>query len=711
MKASPKYAAPRRAAGIPLIAALLIAALLCAWPAAGRAQGMEGLSISPIYASVHRTVTVVWSRPGSDGCYRQSGVATEVSGRIIRHGYRTWSEGSTCTEALKRGGFTADLSLGEPGVYQGEIRINGAVVATYALRVFPDEDVALAALASDLSALSEAELGSAIAEARAAASHRDELERALAALAPRCLGRPGTPVFRQILEWLQETQDLALVRGLEPQIRALPEPYGEAKWQLLARIGVSRPRPEDAFSDLTDALACPPGTDKLPRVSGSVFELSCVRPGTELRIGPYRAWDAATRKLSTEGEWRDGKKAGLWTDFDAQGNTWRESTYADGLLEGVVTEWESGAGGKPRTRTSYQAGEKNGEFLSYGTDGSLWLRGAYRRGAQHGQWIHYSKDGRPRTLETYAAGEKDGPEIVWDEHGEIETERTYAAGRLHGPLRDRSVTGSYARDVKTGVWRSRYRDGSLMEESNYVDGRLHGLRRIFHEGGKVKTAETLKAGAREGKREWFCPDGRRAAVWTYQGGRLVEERVSLERYPFVWFFEGAEERPVRTEPFWGYYVYGPGRIWLWSAAALLVIAGIAISWRLKDPARRPIYAFFFLPAAWALACSAAAIFVFSRLPGPSFAGIGAFVLAYIAAPFVPYGAILLLFAIQRALRTRFPFSGWSVGRFLTAWALGLVLLAGLWSFATTTSGSSRGPLRDPIDSMCDLPAAASRASR
>lgn len=54
-------------------------------------------------------VRVTWSRPGSNGCYRQGPVAAEVEGAVVRFRYTTSRDGDVCTMALVPGGFSGLL--------------------------------------------------------------------------------------------------------------------------------------------------------------------------------------------------------------------------------------------------------------------------------------------------------------------------------------------------------------------------------------------------------------------------------------------------------------------------------------------------------------------------------------------------------------------------------------------------------------------------
>jgi hypothetical protein len=54
-------------------------------------------------------VRVMFSRPGSNGCYRQGAVTAVVEGSTVRFSYTTARDGDVCTMALVPGGFSGLL--------------------------------------------------------------------------------------------------------------------------------------------------------------------------------------------------------------------------------------------------------------------------------------------------------------------------------------------------------------------------------------------------------------------------------------------------------------------------------------------------------------------------------------------------------------------------------------------------------------------------
>jgi len=103
--------------------------------------------------------------------------------------------------------------------------------------------------------------------------------------------------------------------------------------------------------------------------------------------------------------------------------------------------------------------------------------------------------------------------------------------------------------IKHGTYIGYNADGSIFEESVYVDGLVHGLRSLFYEGSKsIKTLETYEHGVMEGLFEEYHRNGKVAFTGMFvndamqgvykkynESGQLIEEVTfsdSEENGPF-----------------------------------------------------------------------------------------------------------------------------------------------------------------------------------
>lgn len=218
---------------------MLLAAVVAQTPQPSLSAGGDSLlSVRPLYAAAGAAVNVVYNRPGSDGCYRQSGVTTAVNGNQVTHDYRIWAEGEICTEALVRGGFTTSYVPPKPGTYEGLVRINGNIASRYALRVFATPQAAERAMLADAAAFDDWTLQQILG---AITPEQKGLAKALVPRVRKVLAEQvASPTWYAVLQFLGSTLHLDLIRAVKPELAATPEPsssaYAYHKWTVLTRI-------------------------------------------------------------------------------------------------------------------------------------------------------------------------------------------------------------------------------------------------------------------------------------------------------------------------------------------------------------------------------------------------------------------------------------------------------------------------------------------
>ena len=201
------------------------------------------LYISSFYGAIGELIQINYSKPGGDGCYRQSQVETEINKFKILHRYKTWKESQyqygECTEAEVSGGFSTQVTLPGAGQYVGEIRVNDWVTATYMLRVFKTHKTALEELRRDLKKFKETELVRAIVQIMKDPTTTKELHVDLASAVQPYLLSKETDVWYMIMDWLMSTPYLEVVRKLEPDLHKVKGEsirVSEYKEKVLLRI-------------------------------------------------------------------------------------------------------------------------------------------------------------------------------------------------------------------------------------------------------------------------------------------------------------------------------------------------------------------------------------------------------------------------------------------------------------------------------------------
>lgn len=140
--------------------------------------------------------------------------------------------------------------------------------------------------------------------------------------------------------------------------------------------------------------------------------------------------------------------------------------------------------------------EQSGEFISYGY---------YADDKKTGTWISYHRaKGIVFKMEEYKDDKLDGAVIEIDRRGYFTGERHYKKGLLHGKSRKYN------------------RGATLLEEADYFQGKLNGVRTVYYENkpGKVLEEAYYKMGIKNGSSKWFGESGNLIADYTYKDGEF-----------------------------------------------------------------------------------------------------------------------------------------------------------------------------------------------
>ena len=130
--------------------------------------------------------------------------------------------------------------------------------------------------------------------------------------------------------------------------------------------------------------------------------------------GPFKSW-YSNGNLESEGQFEHGVKDGHWKFYYPDGKLYRDCTYLNDSLHGLVTEYFDGD--QKQFEGNYVHGKLNGyahwwranghlemegnsvddlqegTWKFYNPDGSLGSRGDFRNGLQHGQWEYFFENG------------------------------------------------------------------------------------------------------------------------------------------------------------------------------------------------------------------------------------------------------------------------------------------------------------------------------
>jgi len=154
------------------------------------------------------------------------------------------------------------------------------------------------------------------------------------------------------------------------------------------------------------------------------------------------------------------------------------------------------------TKTDLGAGYTFGEKVA--VNGNIESRGTSLNGKKEGVWIDYHKRSQTRgaiaqTITHYKNGVKHGAQMKVSTSGSIEEIAMYVSGKLEGPY-------------------TKYERTSVKEETNYLNGELHGSRKTFYQDGTVQLETNYVNGKREGSEKYYDEEGNVTLEYTYKNG-------------------------------------------------------------------------------------------------------------------------------------------------------------------------------------------------
>ena len=165
-----------------------------------------------------------------------------------------------------------------------------------------------------------------------------------------------------------------------------------------------------------------------------------------------------------------------------------------------------------------EAGDKDGESVSYYKNGEIESKGFYLNKLKHGYWEYYWYTGQLRSCGQYNNGEYDG---VWKEYfdGRLHSVNMYKQGKREGEWesyfsnRLLNWKGQYKNDKEEGEWIFYDIYGNISEKGNYSNGQRIG---IWQEGAHIVS---------------HYNDGQRVAE--VKNEELIE-KTTIEAQQFFW---------------------------------------------------------------------------------------------------------------------------------------------------------------------------------
>ena len=241
-------------------------------------------------------------------------------------------------------------------------------------------------------------------------------------------------------------------------------------------------------------------------------------------------------KVRREASFRDGKREGIWREFDEEGNVIKSQTYKKGTLvgEGIV-----GTDGKRRgeykefypdstlrAEGSFVDGLKSGEWKFYYHNGQLQQEGNYEEGEPNGIWIWYHDNGQKEIEEQFYKGQHNGPYKEYDAQGNLIVTGTYFDGMKNGKwtedIGDMRTQGEYRNDKQVGEWVSYYDNDNIAFKGKFTAGYPDGEHYFYYGNGKLREIQVYKAGVKHGDWKKYLDTGELYFKITYDQGKEMK---------------------------------------------------------------------------------------------------------------------------------------------------------------------------------------------
>lgn len=176
---------------------------------------------------------------------------------------------------------------------------------------------------------------------------------------------------------------------------------------------------------------------------------------------------------------------------------------------------------------------KHGWFtFFYSATGRKMYRVRYDNNYQVDTWQSWYENGRPRDSGQLDDGKKTGYWQTWHSNGMLAAsgaftttypmEIPYVEGVFPAEKRERRAFFLARQpDMRTGLWKTWYRNGQIKDSLRYNNGKEEGIARSWYSNGGLESVGASINGKAEGTWEWFHENGQRATIEQYKDGKIT----------------------------------------------------------------------------------------------------------------------------------------------------------------------------------------------
>lgn len=222
----------------------------------------------------------------------------------------------------------------------------------------------------------------------------------------------------------------------------------------------------------------------------------------------------------------DGQLSGRWTIFDAKQHKISEFEMADGLRHGMSTWWYPT--GQKMREVFYRDGLMDGDLLEWDQKSNLVVKDNFQEGRKLApKAASYSETKRSAGKKKNEGMYLHAKQVVKDRddwwNAKVATYASEGKDQKHGmwtewfPTGHEQMTGNFHHDVPVGTFVWWYSNGQKALEGTYLDGKPHGRWTWWHNNGLKATEGEYLQGAEAGEWSWWNTDGRIARNKDFSG--------------------------------------------------------------------------------------------------------------------------------------------------------------------------------------------------
>jgi antitoxin component YwqK of YwqJK toxin-antitoxin module len=201
----------------------------------------------------------------------------------------------------------------------------------------------------------------------------------------------------------------------------------------------------------------------------------------ETKPNGYNIFYHPNGKIASEGYFKNGLPNGIWKSYNDNGILIAIGKKNKGFSDSTWVFYTND--GKLKNKIEYFNDKKNGCAITYDSLENVKEEFFYIDNVLQNEKVEFYPNGKIKSITHYNDGKATGTTLEFDEKGNVITEIVYDDGFLKSK---KEINRLDENGKKIGYWREYYENGSLKSETNYNQGEVVGLQKIYDKKGRLK---------------------------------------------------------------------------------------------------------------------------------------------------------------------------------------------------------------------------------